>query len=85
MKKSRIKYVGLVAAALLAAAPIAASVVTTIAAPVYAAEETPTAADVDQIRVGLETTIEQGKAQIQEYDQKLADVEAAKDIIVRQR
>ncbi|MFT8842981.1 MAG: SLAP domain-containing protein [Schleiferilactobacillus harbinensis] len=80
MKKSRIKYVGLVAAALLAAAPIAASVVTTIAAPVYAAEETPTAADVDQIRVGLETTIEQGKAQIQEYDQKLADVEAAKDI-----
>lgn len=75
MKKSRIKYVGLVAAALLAAAPIAAGVVTTIAAPVYAADETPTPADVDKIRAEFEDAIAQGKKDVQTANDTLVAIQ----------
>lgn len=73
MKKSR-KYLGMVAAALLAAAPIAASAVSAVEAPVYAAEQTPTAADVQAIRDALVNEINGGNAQIQEYNDRLAAI-----------
>ncbi|WP_260301446.1 SLAP domain-containing protein [Schleiferilactobacillus harbinensis] len=80
MKKSRIKYLGMVAAALLAAAPITASMVSTVEVPVYAADQTPALTDVEAIRADYANTIKQGNAQIKEYDQKLADVESVKGI-----
>lgn len=79
MKKNRfrIKYVGAVAAALLAAAPIAATAVSAVSAPAFAA--TTAKADAQPSRDELADAVKQGQELIGKLDNDITAAQKAKD------
>lgn len=78
MKKNRIriKYVGAVAAALLAAAPIAATAVTAVSAPAFAATDVPAKTPS---RDDLVAAVNQAQGELDQITSKVKQAEAAQE------